>query len=173
MRALFAWAWYFYSSSAYLLDPPRSFEEAVEEIAALRQLITELKSSLHECTVMTRGLRGVSVPSEEGCDLDEVTSVVRGDSNWHVDDGACLLEDDCITSPSFPENYAAGQRCVITIGSNWTGVLDLREFSVTLHSDYLTVNGASYSDSYTLTHSRMQGTVPTGNIVWSSSPYSW
>ena len=128
-RALFAWAWFLHSSSAYFLEPPGSFEEAVEQIAALRKLITELKTALQACTLMTRGLRGTSVPSEEGRHLDEVTSVVRGDSNWHVDDGACLLEDGCIASPNFPEHYDAGQRCDTTMSSNWTGVLDLRELT--------------------------------------------
>ena len=163
------WTFFLHSSGALFSDPPLNFQEAVEQITALRQLVTELQLSLHQCTLLTQRLRGASMSRDEERNLDEAKRV-EGDANWHVDEGPCLLEDDCITSPNFPDNYNGGERCVITIDSNWTGVLDLRAFSVNLDQDFLTVNGASYSDSYTITHARMQGTVPTRSLEWSSSP---
>ena len=54
-----------------------------------------------------------------------------------------LMERVCITSPNFPASYDASESCVITVDFVWTGVLDLRSFSVNFEQDYLTVTGAS------------------------------
>ena len=40
---------------------------------------------------------------------------------WQVTSGECQLEDDCLTSPNYPENYGEDQACEIEITDEWVG----------------------------------------------------
>ena len=152
---------------------PNSLQVAHQQIKALRSEVSELRVAFRTCLEMNTNL---SVEKERSlqdgcCACPSSTSIntTLWDSNWNVEVGDCMVKDDCVVSPHYPEQYGAGERCVITIEPNWTGVLDLQEFDVQKHVDYLTVNGASYSDPYLFTKMRLQGRRPVGIIEWAST----
>lgn len=68
---------------------------------------------------------------------------------------------DCASSPSYPDNYGAHEKCEINLRSSST--LEVRDFNTEVFWDTLKVNGGAYSG--TVGPDRVEA---QGQIVWSS-----
>jgi len=75
--------------------------------------------------------------------------------------GDCSVSCDCASSPSYPDNYGAHEKCEINLRSSST--LEVRDFNTEVFWDSLSVNGAFYSG--TVGPDRVEA---GGQIVWTS-----
>ena len=85
---------------------------------------------------------------------------------WQVTSGECLLEDDCLTSPNFPENDGVDQACTIEITDEWVGYLDVHQFGTGEKVDLLYVNDVAYPGIMPIP--LFNGVLPKGTIFWSA-----
>ena len=85
---------------------------------------------------------------------------------WQVTSGECQLEDDCLTSPNYPENYGEHQACEIHITDEWVGYLDVHHFATEHYFDFLIVNDVEYSGA--VSSPPFDGVIPSGTIFWTA-----
>ena len=155
---------------------PATFETALQVIASLREEISMLEISLFECIqaetrdreIDNRALQDECCPCGSegtmGTDINTTNDTAARDVNWNVQSGDCVLHNDCLSSPAYPESYGGEQHCAISIEADWSGHLEVHSFNVEACCDFLRVD-----DTWYYTSSGLQGTVPTGSIEWSSN----
>ena len=87
---------------------------------------------------------------------------------WVVTTGDCVLEEDCLTSPNYPESYGHNDLCIVNILDESFGTLDVQYLDVS-NSDSLHVNGVQYSGSYAEATSVPLHGVVVGSTLWSTT----
>ena len=80
---------------------------------------------------------------QDGCPCSEDTEAVVN-PYWKVTSGDCVADLDC---PRYPYYYPDDATCSVEILSNWSGYLDVQDFELEVHWDYLWVNEQSFSGS--------------------------
>ena len=101
--------------------------------------------------------------------VDTTKNETTASPYWVVTTGDCVLEEDCLTSPNYPESYEHNDLCIVSILDEWFGTLDVQYFDVS-NSDSLHVNEVQYSGSYAeATSVPLNGVVPVGSILWSTT----
>ena len=81
---------------------------------------------------------------------------------WQVTSGECQLEDDCLTSSNYPEDYDVNQACEINITDEWVGYLDVHQFATEANFDFLYVNNVGFSGA--VSSPPFDGVIPSGTI---------
>jgi len=85
------------------------------------------------------------------------------DDVWRVE-GPCEVDDEdeeCIESPSYPENYGNNEACTMSLRGSETRYLTVDRYDVEEGYDYLTVGGRRYDSSQALQPIE-------GDITWTS-----
>lgn len=98
---------------------------------------------------------------------DDDTTDVQAPSDgsmWAVSSGPCAKDSaGCITSPHYPANYKADEKCVIAIDENKMKRVTATNFNTEWGYDVLKINAISYSGS-----SGPADILPVMPIVWTS-----
>mmetsp|Transcript_25781 Transcript_25781/g.51679 ORF Transcript_25781/g.51679 Transcript_25781/m.51679 type:complete len:304 (+) Transcript_25781:76-987(+) len=91
---------------------------------------------------------------------------VRAEKIWSVSKGSCTLdEDNCISSPGYPEAYKANDRCTIDVEDAFVGV-QVVDFKTEVGFDLLVMNDRAYSgDMKPVYKTKPEG----GRIMWMSN----
>ena len=76
------------------------------------------------------------------------------------------MQDDCLTSPNYPDEYDVKQACVIEIMEELVGFFFVHQFETEESFDFLCVNEVEYSG--TVGTPRFHGVVPNGSIFWTA-----
>ena len=154
--------------SAWCCDDAE-FTKVMQQNEQLQRAVTELLQKLE--ALQMEELNRRMEESDVACCPCNVTvghTTVGPPLNpfWQVTSGECQLEDDCLTSPNYPEDYDVNQACEINITDEWVGYLDVQHFETEEYFDFLIVNDVEYSG--TLLHPLFDGVIPNGTIFWSS-----
>ena len=85
---------------------------------------------------------------------------------------SCVVENECVASTNFPDNYPNSDRCVVQavhLDPQHPPVIHVEAFDIESGWDFLTVNGIEYSGV-----TGPSAVVPQGNITWSADaqPYN-
>ena len=147
-------------------------EQLQHEIAALRREMEVLQTKAmggrqQEGPVECCPCKSSDVPIRVL--VDTTKNETTASPYWVVTTGDCVLEEDCLTSPNYPESYEHNDLCIVSILDEWFGTLDVQYFDVP-NSDSLHVNEVQYSGSYAeATSVPLNGVVPVGSILWSTT----
>ena len=125
---------------------------AYERISALSQKVDFLLGELDDC--MKNCFKSGELAEDR-----RLHSTWSSDAKWNVVWGDCRIDDGCLHSPNFPQDYEAWYSCGIVIEPNWTGFLDVSDFPDELASGlawYVNIDDSYYMQ----TGSAIDGLVP-------------
>ena len=108
--------------------PREGGREARERIAALERDLAHAKKELQIC----REACAQTDVLGDGGNLEEAHGTERQlqESMWYVSSGDCVLQDRCLSSPNYPDEYSSGSTCHITVTPAWRGYLWVEYFKL-------------------------------------------
>ena len=145
--------------SAWCCDDAE-FTKVMQHNDQLQRAVTELLQKL-EALQMEELNRRMQESDVACCPCNEPPNPF-----WNVTSGESQLEDGCLTSPNYPENYGVDQACEIEITDEWVGYLDVHHFATEANFDFLSVSDVWYSG--TVSSPPFDGVIPSGTIFWTA-----